>query len=320
VTMDEASSNNAQAVIDVVQRLHNPRDLIFTDPQFAGQHTTLAVIPKGMELHSVKKFHDEWLERPRRLKGTAIAESLQSFCELVKQHKSLDTVTFASNNGGYGLEAVIDYHVKGALDVGSTPSFCGHRIRYRFPQTESLKAWTEASKWYGQGAFAQFLDAQRFDLIDPLDIEKPDEKSIVYEVMFRSTERAKRGEMKPEKVFASPSEIMELVETLSGHSRTKFTEVKTDRYGGMRATIEKEGRVEGDEKIPTLFLVAIAAFVGGDRLVLPARIRAQVGANGLQLCTELVGVDRILEKAFEQAIIETHAFTGCPVFRGSPEA
>jgi hypothetical protein len=75
-----------------------------------------------------------------------------------------------------------------------------------------------------------------------------------------------------------------------------------------------------DEKIPTLFLVTIAAFVGGDKLVLPARIKAQVNAAGLQLSAELVGVERVLEKAFEQAIADVHAATGCPVFRGSPEA
>ncbi len=112
---------------------------------------------------------------------------------------------------------------------------------------------------------------------------------------------------------------MELVESLSGHSRTKFAEVKTDRFGGMRATIEKEGRVDGDEKIPSLFLVSVSAFVGGAILTLPARIRAQVTDKGLQLAAELVGVDRVLEMAFEDACASVAAQTGCKVFRGSPE-
>ncbi len=318
--MVEPNGNNAQAVIDAVKGLHNPLDWCFTDPQFEDQNARVVVLPKGMELHSVKKFHDEWLERPRRLKGRAIVESQQSFCELVALHKRMDTTIFASSEGGYSLQAVVDYYPKGELGAGSTPSFCEHRITYSFPQTAALVAWQGANAWRSQGAFAQFLDAQRFDLIDPLDIEKPNEKSIVHEVMFRSTPRDKREDMRAENVFASPGDIMQLVETLSGHSRTKFAEVKTDRFGGMRATIEKEGRVEGDEKIPTLFLITVAAFVGGDKLVLPARIRAQVTAGGLQLMAELVGVERVLEQAFEQAITEVHAFTGCPVFRGTPEA
>lgn len=120
--------------------------------------------------------------------------------------------------------------------------------------------------------------------------------------------------------FASPSDLMQLVESLSGHSKTRFAEVRTDRFGNMQATIEKEGKVEGDEKIPSLFLVSVAAFVGGDPFVIPARIRARVEAGGLQLSAELVGLDRVLADAFDASIKEVEANTSIKVFRGSCEA
>lgn len=316
-------NGDAQAIIDAVQRLNEPRDWTFTDPD-SGKAVRVAVLPgkDGLSLESIKPFLDEYLDAPRRLKGTARTETLDSFCALVLQHKTLNTAVFARLGESTGLEAVIDYYGKNELGKGSAPSFCGHRITYAFPMTPEFVLWQNATQWRGQNAFAQFLDARRFELIDPLDVETIAEGSLVYDVLFRAVARDKRGDLDGQKgtVFASPGDIMQLVETLSGHSKTRFAEVKTDRFGGMKATIEKEGRVDGDEKIPHLFLVQIAAFAGGDKLVLPARIRARVGDRGLELAAEIVGAERVLEKAFGEAIKEVAAKTSCPVFRGSPEA
>lgn len=304
-----------------MKRLQGLDSVLVTDPR-TDQDFPLLLIPEGLKPHDPRPMLDQWLEAPRRLKGIAKAETLASFIALVMQHKTLDTVVFAEKNGGHALEAVIDYHGKSDLALGSKPSFCGHRVSYVFPKTDELGAWVAAAQWRGQGPFAHFLDSRRFELVDPLDVVDVPIGSIMHDVLFRAVPRDKRGELNDQKnkVFASPGDIMQLVESLSGHSKTKFAEVKTDRFGGLRATIEKEGRVEGDEKIPTLFLVEIAAFVGGDKLTLPARIRAQVSSNGLQLATELVGVERVLEKAFVESISEVEAKTGCKVFRGSPEA
>lgn len=318
--MNMESKNDAQAIIDAVKELHGV-ELQYAYEKDGSRQAPVFVVPKGVEIRDAKPYLDQWLERPRRLKGTATAETLQSFYEQVNQHKTLDTVVFASR--AYNtLTAVIDHHGKGELGSGSTPSFCEHRIVYSFPISQELRAWKGAGEWRGQNAFAQFLDQRRFELVDPLDVEEIPKDSIMYDVLTRALPRDKRNDPKAHRanVFASPGDIMQLVESLSGHSRTKFAEVKTDRFGGMRATIEKEGRIDGDEKIPSLFLVSVSAFVGGAILTLPARIRAQVTDKGLQLAAELVGVDRVLEMAFEDACASVTAQTGCKVFRGSPES
>ena len=314
------SKNENQALIELMERLHCTK-LTEVPSLSGGPGAPVFIIPKGMEVRDAKPFLDLWLERPRRLKGTATAETLQSFHEQVNQHKTLNTVVFASRASN-ALTAVIDYHGKGDLGAGSTPSFCEHHIVYSFPISAELKAWKAAGEWRGQNAFAQFLDARRFELVDPLDCVDIPKGSIMYDVLMRALPREKRGDLHAHKanVFASPSNIMELVESLSGHSRTKFREVKTDRFGGMKAIIEKEGTVDGDEKIPSLFLVSVSAFVGGAILTLPARIRAQVTDKGLQLAAELVGVDRVLEMAFDDACASVAAQTGCKVFRGNPES
>lgn len=314
------NQSDAQAVIDAVKGLHNVEYRTVTDPD-TGTEAPIIFRPAGMVGYDPKALLDQWLNAPRRIAGTAKAETQKSFCDLTKQHKTLNTVIFASIEKNQ-LVTVVDYHGKGNLGSGSTPSFCQHRIEYKFPTSPEFAAWKDAGKFCGQNAFAQFLDLHRFELMDPLDVIDIPEGSIMYDVLLRSVARDKRNDLYGQKsnVFASPSDLMQLVESLSGHSKTKFAEVKTDRFGGMKATIEKEGRIEGDEKIPSLFLVQVAAFVGGDKLVLPARIRAKVEANGLQLCAELVGVERVLGVAFAQAVEEVHADTGCEVFRGMPEA
>ena len=313
-------NRDVAAVIETMKALHAPTTMDVLDP-LTGDRRPLVFVPKGMEIIDVKAELDQYLERPRRLRGTARTETLRSFCELVVRHKTPDTAIFATSGASPSLVAVIDYHeMNGESGTGSKAAFAEHRITYAFPKTAELKAWEKAIGWHGQQAFAQFLDAQRFELADPLDIETPADGSIVQEVMLKATPRDKRIDARPETTFAGPAEIMQLVEKLSATTRTKWSEAKTDRYGGIRVSIEKEGRVEGDEKIPTLFLVEVAAFVGGAKLVLPARLRAIVSDdNKLKLAAELVGMDRVLERGFTDALEEVAKATGLPVYRGSPE-
>lgn len=318
-------NGDAQAIVDVVTRLSNPQTWSLPHPQRNGEFVQVAALPTatGFEVLSLKDLVDEYLDRPRQLQGTGTAETLQSFCSMVNYHKTVATKVFASlKNNVPRMEAVIDYHEGHGLGKGSVPSFCQHRIAYAFPVTHEFELWRNASQWRNQGAFAQFLDARRFDLIDPLDVEPVKEGSALYDVLWRAVPRDKRGDLDAQKatVFASPGDLMQLVESLSGHSKTKFAEVKTDRFGGLRATIEKEGRIDGDEKIPHLFLVQLAAFAGGSKLVLPARIRAKVENDKLMLAAELIASERVIEGAFVDAIEEVASATHCQVERGTPEA
>lgn len=313
------TKNDAQAIIDAMEKLHCTE--LRTIPGDNGGGAPVFIVPKGMNVQDAKPFLDLWLQRPRMLVGTARAETLESFGRLVNQHKTANTAIFASVETNK-LVAVIDYHAKGDLGAGSKPSFCKHRIEYTFPIAPEFAAWKDASKWLGQNAFAQLLDTRRFELFDALDlVESIPKDSILYDVVSRSLPREKRYDVDNEKhkVFASPADLMTLVDSLSGTARKTFSEIRVDRFGGMRAICEKESKIQGDETIPALFLVQIAAFVGGDKLVLPARIRAKIDADKLMLSAELVGVDRVLGAAFAAAVSEVHASTGCEVFRGYPE-
>jgi uncharacterized protein YfdQ (DUF2303 family) len=308
-----------QAIIEAMRSLHGLQFVQVQDPT-SPANVPLLLVPEGLKTFDPKALLDQWLDRPRAIKGTATAETLASFCDLVNQHKTLATVIFAQR-GTSALEAVIDYHDKSDLAKGSVPAWCQHRIVYTFPKSAEFRRWETANQWRSQSGFAAFLDGARFDLADPLDVDSIPEGSLLHDVLTRSTARENRGRLHDAlvKTFASPGDLAQLVESLTAHTKTKFAEVKVDRFGGMRATIEREGRVDGDERIPSLFLVDVPAFVGGDKVTVPARIRARIEGGALQLCAELIGVDRVLEAAFDEAIKEAHAKTSVAVFRGSCE-
>lgn len=316
------TNSDAKDVIEAMERLCKPEVGTLPHPQRENETIRVMLLPtkNGFEAQSVKPFLDEYLDRPEIIDGKAKTETLQSFCDMVNYHKMLSTAIFASKDGP-SIECVVDYHGR-SVGVGSEPAWCKHRIGYAFPKSPEFKKWEAAVQWKTQSGFVQFLDGARFDLVDPLDLEFVPDGSLLCDVLKRACSREERGDLLKalRDKFASPSDLMQLVESLSGHIKTRFHEVKTDRFGNMRATIEREGKVEGDEKIPSLFLVSVAAFVGGTPFVIPARIRARVEAGGLQLSAELVGLDRVLADAFEDACKEVEAHTSIKVFRGACEA
>lgn len=66
------TKRDAQAIIDEVKKLHEPREWRFTDPQ-NGNVATVAILPgeNGFTMKSAKPFLDEYLTVPRMLVGTA---------------------------------------------------------------------------------------------------------------------------------------------------------------------------------------------------------------------------------------------------------
>lgn len=311
--------NDAAPIIETVKDLHKPQVVMVKDP-ITGREVPLVFGPKGFDCYEAKIDLDAWLDAPRRLKGQATTETLQGFIDLVVRHKVPDTAIFARSGDAPTLLAVIDYHKRnGESGAGSSPTFCEHKVLYAFPKTPELLAWQKAGGWQGQQAFAQFLDTRRFDLIDPLDVEVK-EGTMVHDIMMKATARDKRETVRPEQVYAGPAEIMQLVESLYSTQRTKWAETKTDRYGGIKVSIEKEGKIDGDEKIPSLFLVEIAPFVGSSKLVLPARLRATVSDGRLHLAAELMGIERVLERGFLDALETVARDTQVQVVRGTPEA
>ncbi len=200
------NTTEAQAVADIVERLHGADVISISDPRGIAPAVPVLLTPKGLLLTSLKKTLDEYLPRPERRQGTATLLDLDSFVDHVNRFKDGDSVVFADNrwqapepaandrekqerdrlpNKGWTtpkLLALLDYHeaCNVRLDGGDLvpvqqesgeaplPRFGQHRAAYEFPLSDEWMAWMEMNgQQMLQGDFAAFLEERALDLAPP---------------------------------------------------------------------------------------------------------------------------------------------------------
>lgn len=249
---------------------------------------------------------------PGQVKGTARVETLESFCDLVNHHKTPATRIFALGGQTPSLLAIVDYHGNQA------PNHCVHGVAYVFPKTESFKEWSAGHK-LGKQAFARWLNDRRLDLAYPDQIDVPAEGTLVHRVMRAVAPDIDDGEKRLSRAFADAQKILALIESLQAKMSGSYTESRTDRWGNTSIEIKKEDKVEGHTDIPGYFLLSLAVFPGASELILPVRLNVEVIDGGLALSCTLIGVDKVIEAQFAEALTKVEAATGIKPFRGSPE-
>ena len=306
---------------EVVERLtrdgqQKVQFVVQTQP--AQDNAALAVVPEGVEVISVRKLLDEFLERPRRKEGTAVLQTVESFIDHVQRHKDEHTAIFADRTSGNPkLVAVLDYHEKDTVappegpddkakrTVGR-PRFGRHQSKYAFPFSDEWVAWTgQNGKEMGQGDFAELLENRCVDVLDPSRAQDP-VKEYVATIGCH---------------FASPSKLMELsrgltvrvgmklqnqVSLASGEANLSFATEHTDDKGAPL-------------KVPGAFLVGIPVFRGGDRYQLVARLRYRIRDGVLKWAYELARSQAVYDAAFDDALQLVKEKTKLDVFVGTAE-
>ena len=154
-----------EAVIAAAEKYFEDVSLDLTNEDGSAAPPFIVSVPKGRELHSVKKFLDEYLKAPERKRGTATFTTIDSFVEHVNRTKDADSLIFADDNPrAPGLLAVYDYNT-----AKGDPRFGQHRAAYTFPLSDQWSAWVkaEASGAMTLEKFAEFLEDRIVDVIDP---------------------------------------------------------------------------------------------------------------------------------------------------------
>ncbi len=277
-------------------------------------------LPAGMTLLDLTSKLDARRDGPRRIIANEHAHTLDSFCEVVNRHKGEGTVVWANSDGPI-LTAIIDYHKESDGESGPTPAWSEHRVSYRFPFAASFARWRGA-KVLPQREFLAFVQERARELVDPDDLDMPEHGTLVRDVMLdvlraSGMTRAKREEVHPKDFYGSAAHLLEATKRMS--SKTGVSVKEVDRgLGGITVTFEDEKRVEGSENAREYYLVELEVFKGSGRITMPARLRAEATDRGLFLGIELVGVDRVIEQAFADALEKVHEATACPVYQGAP--
>lgn len=247
--------------------------------------------------HLVQEFRDT---RDRR-KGTARAETLESFINLINRHKDDQSALFGKCAWPEPkLTAVLNYNA-----VGASVRPADHRIIYAFPLTEEFKAWVGVNaKPMGQDVFAAFLEEHAAELAAPLDGEKSE-----YERLFNEK-------------MATPSEVVALSRHLEVHVNAKAKQGIRLQSGERQVEFTEEHVNSKGEAvvIPGVFMVSVPAFVDGEVVRIPARLRYRISGGDIKWFYQLYRWEFFLREQVERDLDAAAKATGLPAFEGAPEA
>ncbi len=298
-SMDDLQKPEAQAIIETVERLGG------VEFKELDRGVTVAVLPAGKTLSSVKKLLDEYNLAPERKKGTAVLNEPESFVQHVNRMKDDSTALFASIDPRKpSVMAVYDYH-----KIDGSPRFGEHRAVYPFPLSSEWVAWVSRNGFQqkmNQKAFAEFLEDRVTDLC-PAHLAGPKTKEYVAQLQC---------------ALGEPSQIISLARGLS--VRVEQDMVNSVVLGTGETQMQWK-EVHKDERgeplsVPGAFLISIPIFVGGEECVLPVRLRYRVIEQKVFWFYDLAMVDRMFREAIDVELGKISGGVQIPVLIGTPEA
>jgi hypothetical protein len=269
---------------------------------------------QGEEFVDLSRLIEPWLQRPSARKGTATAQTLVSFIDLVNRHKGPTSVLFGDLDWKKpSLQAVIDYHDPAAVrpaealetELDPFARHMRHRIHYAFPLDDAWKAWVAADgKAFGQVDFAEFLEDRIADLASPTEAEK-----IQFERLFSTT-------------IATPAQVVEMsrglqvLETASVKNQIRLSS------GEVQIEFATEHRTADGNLllVPGLFMICVPVFAFGERMSLPVRLRYRRREEKIIWSFHLWQPEIYVTGAVQGAFGRAGNETGLPVFEGTPEA
>jgi hypothetical protein len=265
------------------------------------------VLPDGRKAQSVKPLLDEYLPNPERRKGTAELHQLESFIAHVNRFKDPATsVVFAQAEKPLAadLVAVLDYHPGAPRATG----WLQHRALYRFPVSDSWKAWVgKQGAEIPLAAFAEFLE----DRIR--DVRPPDEAADLateFGLVFGVTK------------LANPQELLELARSFSVRSVANVTNAVRLSSGESQFHFSEEHQNRdgsGPVTVPGGFLLGVPVLRGGEPIGIPVRLRYRLKDAHVVFVFQLAEIEKVWERAVGDACAKVIQDTGLPLFYGKPE-
>jgi uncharacterized protein YfdQ (DUF2303 family) len=255
----------------------------------------------GGGLKSIRDEIDKYRLDPERCTGTARATTRDSFIKLVLRHQLPQSALFAKTEWpNPQLLAVIDYH---AMDAG--PGHLRHRVVYDFPVSDEFKAWSgNDAKPMTQQQFAEFCEERVCDLAAPT-VQEED----LYSSMFRVP-------------VASPADMVTLSRGLQVNVEAVAKSTVT-LHSGEGEIIFAEQHLDNSRQklvVPGLFMICAPAFVGGDPVRLPARLRYRVANGKVSWQYHLFQWRLWIRQRVIDDLAAVAEATGLPAYEGAPEA
>lgn len=264
---------------------------------------TFAARPAGVALESVKKFRDEYLTKPERLKGKAKLETLASLIAHVNRFKDAGSAVFGHVGDKPWLFAIYDYN-----EGPQAPRFGGHVAEYMFPLSREWAAWMAIDgKPMEQGAFAAWIEDHAADVVVP---SIPQAAGAV--------EALRAVEIIP----GTPTQILTLSRGIDVRVESNVVNRVSLPTGGQRLVFDESIKGAAGEPldVPGGFVIAVPLFDGGGHYALPVRLRLRVEKGRVLWTLAILRADDVLRAAVTAAAEHASAETALPLFYGTPES
>lgn len=281
------------------------RSLLGAEVWPLGNSPSVAVLPEGKSLESLKPFLDEYLKKPERRRGAGTATDTASFIALVHRFASAESAIFADANiAGPSLLAVYDYHPQSVESTNA--DWLQHTTKYAPALSEEWKAWkAKNGTSMSQADFAAFLEERITDVIVP-NLDDPDLKTFADLVQGR---------------FADPSQLFGLARGLSVNVETQVRQAVNLPTGEI-SVVYDENHKDGTGapiSVPNLFQICVPVFYADALYRLAVRLRYRIASGKLTWSYLLVRPDIAFEHAFRGILEKVEKETSSPVFLGTPE-
>jgi len=257
---------------------------------------------------------------PRQITDIVVAQTLDGFCAMVNRHKGWTTKIDAEFDGvgGPRLVGKIDYH--GASDGvgGPLPRWNKHRIEYGFPFTRQFEAWKAAGKYVEKREFLDWAETTYIDIADPTDSREVGPLTKYY---FDKVMASKKGWTEADRkaatmsaVFGNAAELLEGARNMAAASQESLEE-KIDENGNVAVTYKKSDALI-NAVARRYFLVDLKVFQGDTATrCIPARLDTHVENGRLSLRIVLLGLEDLIEAAFDEARKTVHETTNIEPMR-----
>ncbi len=250
-----------------------------------GGNVPFVLVPDGYEAKPMPELiYNDHAPHPERVKANVTVLDPQSFIEYYTLFNDPNSRIFADETKLTVL-SVLDYHAAGE---GNAPRWGQHRVTLSLRQSEEWKVWTgRNNQVLTQQQFAEFLEQNAVDIVNPAPAgirEIAEDLEATVEVDFASAQRQAGGKV-----------------------NFRYTETtKTTVSGGKQITV------------PDQFVIAIPAFIGGERVEMQVLLRYRIKEQKLAFFYTLVRPEAVIRTAFAAARNQIADALKATIINGSP--
>lgn len=219
------------------------------------------------------------LRLPSRVRQVVTIDDRNSMTAFVNRFSGAATVLIADFNS-LTISGAIDFHSDNK--TGVAPGACDFRADFKLLPSEEFLRWDAMEgKLHPQAEFAEFLDENAVDIVDP-----------------------------------DPATMVEISRELEATIGAQFKSAVAPESGDRAFKYETETHVKGDIVVPKRFTLDIPLYNGEEPKNLDARFRFRATPDGLLLGFVWHRVEYQRRSFFNSIATQIAEDTGCPVFAG----